>query len=68
MSEEMWTNHFLKMAEGKLANANGFFVVDESYKRPQKHNSKVQVVTQTQQIVEQAKESRKKKKIKDQLA
>ena len=67
MSEEMWINHFTKMAEGKVPLTKDFCIVDEGYKRPQKHHPKVQVVTPTEQSVQRAKES-KKRKIKDQLA
>ena len=42
MSEEMWINHFSKMAEGKVPYSKEFCVVDENYKRPPKHNPKVQ--------------------------
>ena len=63
----MWINHFTKMAEGKVPYSKEFYVVDESYKRPAKHNPKMQVVSPTQQSVQRAKES-KKRKIKDQLA
>ncbi len=68
MSEEMWINHFTKMAEVKPPYSSEFYVVDETYKRQPKHNPKVQVVAPTQQSVERAKESKKKRKIKDQLS
>ena len=67
MSEEMWINHFTKMAEGKVPYAKDFCVVDESYKRPTKHHSKLQSLAPAQQSVQRAKDS-KKRKIKDQLA
>ena len=63
----MWINHFTKMAEGKVPYAKEFCVVDENYKRPPKHNPKVQAFAPTQQSVQRAKAS-KKRKIKDQLA
>ena len=67
MSEEMWINHFSKMAEGKVPYSKEFYVVDENYKRPPKPNPKVQTFAPTQQSVQRAKAS-KKRKIKDQLA
>ena len=55
------------MAEGKVPYAKEFCVVDESYKRPPKHYPKVQAIAPTQQSVQRAKSS-KRRKIKDQLA
>ena len=55
------------MAEGKVPYSKEFYVVDENYKRPPKHNPKVQAFAPTQQSVQRAKAS-KKRKIKDQLA
>ena len=55
------------MAEGKVPYSKEFCVVDENYKRPPKHNPKVQAFAPTQQSVQRAKAS-KKRKIKDQLA